>query len=45
MRDPFDDNGNFGCVVVLVWLIAAALAGGFWGVVVWAIIKLTNHYT
>lgn len=30
---------------VLLWILSAALTLAFWGVIVWGIIKLVNHFT
>jgi hypothetical protein len=37
---------GFGVVVfMLIWLVGVLLSLAFTGVVIWAIIKLVNHYT
>lgn len=39
-----NETGFFGAILA-VWLVCAALCIGFWGVVIWAIVNLVNHFT
>lgn len=32
-----------GCGFLLLWTAGALAVAGFWGVVIWAIIKLVHH--
>lgn len=38
------DNAILGGFI-FIWLIGIALFLGFWGTILWAVVKLVNHYT
>lgn len=42
--EPFSER-HFVAAFGFVWIGAAAVCLTFWGVVIWAIIKIINHYT
>lgn len=44
-RRDVDEAEAIGCFLLVVWGISALLTLGFVGVIVWAVIKLVQHFT
>jgi len=36
---------GFGIGFIILWALGAIATAAFWCVVIWAIVKLVNHYT